>query len=309
MNKQLNIALLVGLAAMSTINVAHADSNGRGFYLGAFVGAGRTDNQTVEQSAVAYKKDSEELMHDNIESPWELFVDVKGNTKRGTLGLGGVHVGYEWAANAFNIKPAAELEAFYIGADQESNLRNPAQENGVYTSSGTSEHDGEHVAGDISTYHSIAPGVHQFANKMNTNMGLLMANGIFTYETGLMFKPYVGGGIGLAYVRMTNATSYQTGPGGLELINGSGSDPVNHFNSKTRDSDVAFAAQAKVGLRAEFDSHWSAFAEYRYLRVASSDFTFGDTSYPGDHVATSSWKLKNDSMDFHMGLAGISYAF
>jgi len=295
--------------AMSGISSAYADSNGRGLYLGAFAGAGKTDNQTVKQSAVAYKRDNEELMHDNLESPWDLFVDVKGNVKRDTLGLGGVHVGYEWAANAFNIKPAAELEAFYIGADQESNLRNPAQENGVYTSSGTSEHDGEHVAGDISAYHSIAPGVHQFANKMNMNMGLVMANGIFTYETQSMFKPYVGAGIGLAYIRMTSATSYQTGPGGQELINGAGSGPVNHFNSKTHDSDVAFASQAKVGVRAEIDSHWSAFAEYRYLRVASSSFTFGDTNYPGFHVETSDWKVKNDSMDFHVGIAGIEYAF
>ena len=106
-----------------------------------------------------------------------------------------------------------------------------------------------------------------------------------------------------------NAKSYQTRPSGVELINGAGTGPVNHFNSEKHDAVVAFTEQAKVGIRAEIDTHWSAFAEYRYLHVESSQYKFGSTDYPGYHVETSHWKVENDGMNLHAGLVGVQYAF
>ena len=294
--------VLLAMLVMTGIQHASAESQGRGFYMVAFAGAGTTDNQGIEQTATAYKRG--ELAHDVNNDPWNLLVDVKGNAKRETLGLGGAHVGYEWAANSFNVKPAAELEAFYLGAKQYAHLANTEQEDGVWVSTANG-----HETGEVSEHHSIAAGVHQFSNKMHMNMGLIMVNGIFTYETNGIFKPYVGAGLGLAYINMSSAKSYQTGPGGVELINGAGTGPVNHFNSEKHDADVAFAEQAKVGIRAEIDSHWSAFAEYRYLHVESSQYKFGSTDYPGYHVETSHWKVENDGMNLHAGLVGIQYAF
>ncbi len=287
---------------MAGMQNASADSQGRGLYIGAFAGAGATSKQGVEQLATAYKRG--ELAHDDNNDPWDLLVDVKGRAKQQSAGLGGAHVGYEWAANALNIKPAAELEAIYLGANQYAHLANSEQENGVWVSSAHG-----HDAGEISEHHSIAAGVHQFANKMHMNMGLLMANGIFSYDEHSVLKPYVGAGLGLAYIHMTHAKSYQTGPGGIELIDGPDSDPVNHFNADRHDAYVAFAEQAKLGVRAEFDAHWSAFAEYRYLHVESSNFKFGNTDYPGHHVETSHWKVQNDGMNLHAGLIGLEYAF
>jgi opacity protein-like surface antigen len=158
-----------------------------------------------------------------------------------------------------------------------------------------------------------AAGDHRFADKWKTNMAVFMANGVFTYETYSTLKPYVGAGIGFAYINQTGATSLQTSPATsgspYELVSG-GTDPVNHFNSRTHASDYALAAQAKLGLRAEFDKHWSAFAEYRYLYVDSAEYTFGSTSYmPTGHSPTSNWTVKSDFMDFHTGLVGVDYSF
>jgi len=294
--------VLFAMLVITGIQHANAESKGRGFYMGAFAGAGTTDNQDLKQTATAYKRG--ELAHDVNNDPWDLLVDVKGNTKRNSLGLGGAQMGYEWAANSFNVKPAAELEAFYLGANQYAHLTNAEQEDGVWVSTANG-----HEAGELSEHHSIAAGVHQFANKMHMNMGLLMANGVFTYETNKVFKPYFGAGLGLAYINMTSARSYQTGPGGVELIDGPGTGAVIHFNSEKHDADVALAEQAKIGVRAEFDSHWSAFAEYRYLLVESSNYKFGSTDYPGHHVETSHWKVENDGMNLHAGLVGLQYAF
>jgi opacity protein-like surface antigen len=123
-----------------------------------------------------------------------------------------------------------------------------------------------------------------------------------------MFKPYVGGGLGFAYVNVTNASSVQTGPGGIEHEIGGG-QVINHFNSKTNASDYAFAGQFKLGLRAEVDKHWSAFAEYKYVYVDSTKFTFGNTNYPGTHAPTTNWQVNNDSMSFNTAVAGIEYSF
>ena len=306
MNKKLNIALLVGLAAMSTINVAQADE-GRGFYVGAFGGAGRTDNQDVQQTGTAHKYGAFSNIGTAL-SPiypgdFDLHVDVKGNAKRSTSGLAGIKAGYEWASTSSNIKPAFELEAMYLGANQNSNLVNPNTE--VVTTLATGDNL---TAITDAVAEGYSAGNHRFENHMNMNMGLFMANGVFTYETGSMFKPYVGAGVGLAIVHMSGATSYQTSPHGDPYEMSQGTTPVNHFNSKTNSNDYAIAGQVKLGLRAEINKNLSAFVEYRYLHINSTEFTYGSTVY-SDHAPTDNWIYKNGAMDFNNGLVGIEYAF
>ena len=292
MNKKIIASLLMTIG-VSTVNLAHADE-GRGIYLGAFGGAGRTDNQDVEQTGTAHK------------TGFDLLVDVKGKVERDTSGLIGAHVGYEWASTSSNIKPAIELELMYTEADQKSNLVNPNDERMAnITLTGSALTDAQVAVADYSA------GNHRFFNQMNMKMALFMANGVFTYDTDSMFKPYIGAGLGLAVVRMTGATSYQTNPHGdpYEVTSDPSHEIVNHFNSKTTANDFAFAGQIKLGVRAEINKHVSAFAEYRYLYVDSTDFTFGSTVYPGGHSPTDNWNVKNDSMGLHNGLVGIEYAF
>ena len=288
------------MLGVSAINLAHADE-GRGFYLGAFGGAGRTDSQDVEQTGVAHKRGT----FNGGLTDFDLLVDVKGTAKRDTSGLAGVQLGYEWAPIASGIKPAFEIEMMYLSADQNSNLVNPNTE----LVSNTTATGGALDLIDAAVEAHYGAGEHKFENHMKMNMGVLMANGVFTYETNSMFKPYAGVGVGLALVHMAGATSFQTSPvDGSQYEMSQGTTPVNHFNSKTNSNDYAFAGQVKLGLRAEITKNISAFAEYRYLHINSTEFTYGSTVYP-DHPPTDNWNYKNSAMDFHNGLVGIQYAF
>lgn len=335
--------LLTILGVLTSTTVAFADE-GRGFYIGGFAGAGRSDNQNVEQTGTAHKYgDNGGYGYGGHNYDFDLAVDVKGAAKRDTAGLGGVQLGYEWGTTSFGIKPAIELEAYYVGADQKSNLSNPNDEvvtlrstapdsytnlsdthyGGVDQPANTPDYNylvGANSSvktasfqGAIQEYanHHYGAGDHRFENKMKMDAGVFMANAVLTYETDFILKPYIGAGIGFAVSHMNDASSRQTSPAGAtgyEMSGGDGGVPVNHFNSRTSAYDVSFASQVKLGVRAQMDKHISVFAEYRYLHVQASDYTFGSTVYP-DHSATDNWNYKSDSMDFHNALAGIQYAF
>jgi len=299
-----NKILAASLITIGLIANAQAEDGGRGIYFGAFGGAGRTDSQDVQQTGVAHKRGDYGIpgLQD-----FDLLVDVKGKAKRDTAGLVGAHVGYEWAATSFRVKPALELEAFYLGADHNADLANSNTEVVANTSA---------TGGDLDDIHSAVEahygaGEHRFRNHMNLDMGVFMANGVFSYETGSILKPYVGAGMGVALLRMSGASSIQTSPASTdascEITNTTGGC-VNHFNSNNKSNDFAFAAQVKLGLRAEMDKHWSSFAEYRYLWVDSTEYTFGSTVY-ADHSPTNNWNYKSDSMGIHNALVGVEYAF
>ena len=299
MNKKIIASLLMAIG-VSAFNLAYADE-GRGIYVGAFGGVGRSDNQDVEQTGVAHKRGDYAV---SGYADFDLKVDVKGKAKRDTSGLGGVHVGYEWATTSFKVKPAVELELMYMSSKQESDLANPNTE--VISNIGTIS--GGHADPTDLVAEHYAGGEHRFRNSMDMNMGLLMVNGLMTYDSESIFKPYVGAGVGLALINMNSAVSYQTNPSGPIEQTSDTHENVNHFNSKTHSTDYAFAGQLKLGVRAEITKNVYAFAEYRYLYVSSTDYTFGSTVYTG-HAPTDNWNVKNESMGLHNGLVGVEYAF
>jgi len=310
MGKKIICQLLLAAGIISGASLAHADDNdGRGYYVGAFAGIGRTDNQDIRQTGTAYKYGS---LYNAGYSDFDVHVDVNGNAQRDTAGLGGIHGGYEWAATSWGIKPAIEIEAYYLHSDQKSDLANANGE--IFTVAGTNT---VIVPGTTSGFNNsfqtavvdhYAADEHRFANSMKLNGAVFMANGVFTYETHSMIKPYVGVGVGFAYLNMSSAQSLQTSPasGSYEMA---GPVPVNHFNSNQEDSTFVFAAQTKLGLRAALSEKISAFGEYRLLHLDSADYTFGSTNYPGLHSPTSVWNVSNGSMNIQNIVVGIDYAF
>jgi hypothetical protein len=64
----------------------------------------------------------------------------------------------------------------------------------------------------------------------------------------------------------------------------------------------------KLVLLADIDKNRSNFAEYRYLSVDSTDYTFGSAVY-AEHSLTNNWNLMSDSMGIHNGLVGVEYVF
>jgi len=296
MNKLLaSILVISGLLSSAA---SYAETSGRGLYLGAFAGAGRSNGDEVSQTGTAYANRS--VIYPTGEE-YRLPVDVSGKLKDDNFGLGGVSVGYEWATVGM-VKPALEFEALYLSGDQKANLKNKRDEVGI-----------SRIGNEPLPDETVYAGNHTFKDSFDMRSFALMVNGVLGFETGTMFTPYAGAGIGMAKVKMKNSRSAQTCKFYTDVnptcsLEMSGNQVVNHFNSDDSDSDYVFAAQAKLGVRAEFTKNVSMFAEYRYLRLNSADYKFGRTAYD-THLETDPWKVKTDATDLHFGLVGVQYAF
>ena len=285
------MCLAVGLTTVNTLQAA--EKTQRGLYLGLFGGGSTSDSSDFTQSGVAFKR----VPIDDYN--YNLNVDVKGSSGSQTGALGGLHVGYEFleipmgnAYSGWGLRPAVELEGYYLATSKSGNLSNPQTELGVPVG--------------VGDYHNIAAGSHVFKDSFNLDSGVLLANSVFTFKTPWANNifPYVGGGVGAAITSVSGADSAQYGPGVPEL-----SPYINHFNSNTNASSSSFATQAKVGVRAEILDHVAVFAEYRYLYVSATNYTFGSTVYPGIHSETSAWDSHFGSTNFHSGVLGIDYGF
>lgn len=281
--------------AMGTVD----DKTTRNLYLGAFGGWTSFFNTSINQSAVAYNRIGEHFQGHStatIEN-YDLFVNVDGKVDANIGGLAGLHAGYKWnevlIGNGSNweLLPAVELEGYYLGTKMGGILSNPQLESSILDN------------GEASSSHSIDPELHVFSNSFNSNMGVFLANAVFTFKSPNSNKilPFIGGGIGVAYNSISQANSAQIGPY-TEY-----SPYINHFNSDTSVSSTNFAAQAKAGLRAELAEHISLFGQYMYLYVSPSSYTFGSTNYPSEHVATTDWKVRLGSMNVQSAVFGIDY--
>ena len=262
-------SLVLGFLSM---NLSHAaEQKQRGLYIGVFGGGSASENTDMTQSGVAFHEPPEN-------------VSVQGTSQLKTGAIGGSHLGYEWAeiriggSSGWGLFPAVEVEGYYLGTSETGGLANSQPEP------------------------TIPVGHHAFTDSSNLNMGVLLANSIFTFKTPWFKKilPYVGGGIGGAITSISNANSAQTAP--------TAEPGINHFNSNPNASSSSFAAQGKIGLRAEVLEHLSLFAEYRYLYVAAANYTFGSTVY-SSHVPTTDWNTHYGSMGFNTGIFGIEYGF
>ena len=110
---------------------------------------------------------------------------------------------------------------------------------------------------------------------------------------------YVGGGVGSAFMSVHGASSLQVAP----VENG-----VDHFNSGTNSSCWSFATQAKAGARFALTNHVSLFAEYRFLYLGSTEYTFGSTQYP-THAPTTPWNVHLGGIAEHLAVGGIQFNF
>jgi opacity protein-like surface antigen len=301
LNNKILISTLLALGLTGINSLQAAEKTQTGFYLGGFGGGGTSDNDDFSQSGVAYKRTGgSQGAYKDSGLNGNLLVDVTGHSDSKTSAMGGLHVGYEFSSISFGgnqsgwqLRPAVELEGYYLGSSMSGNLSNNNNEPVVNSSD--------------PALTNIAASEHKFTDSFNLNMGVLLANSIFNLKTPWSSKilPYIGGGIGGAITSLSGANSTQT-QGGEHTPYESN---TNHFNSNTNASGSAFAAQAKAGIRAEIIDHVSVFAEYRYLHVTESNYTFGSTEYGNQHAQTSNWNVGLGSMNFHTGVFGMRYEF
>lgn len=225
-------------------------------YIGGFGGGLYSNSPGLTQTGTAF-------FAEDVGGP--LAVDARGHSRKTSSGFGGAQIGYEWlqcpiniGCSNWNVTPGAELEAFFYRHTKKGDLINatdPAR---------LPEHD--------------------FRDTFPMNVGVYLVNAVFSLNSCSLwnFTPYIGGGIGAANIWIRKAKSDQVSPPELG---------INHFNSKRSDSDWAFAAQAKAGLRYNICNRVHIFGEYRFLFVDSSCYNFGSTVYP-THAPTSTWNVK-----------------
>lgn len=111
-------------------------------------------------------------------------------------------------------------------------------------------------------------------NVTNTNV---MLNGFYDFNTGTWFTPYVGLGIGGAFVS---------------------GDDIRTVNTRTlNDDEVKFAFQGIAGASAALDRNWALTLDYRYLRTPNVEYksNLNDTA-----------RTENAS---HNILVGVRYTF
>lgn len=235
----------------------------RGAYFGLFGGwAGLGSSSTTQLGTVFFP--------DALGGP--LSVQATGRTNTRSVGLVGAHFGHEWSYGSY-LLPALEIEGLYLSrAQQRATLNNPT---------------------------TRLP-EHTFDDTFAMSTSVVLANVVVGFRTPYQsVTPYVGGGIGAAYVSMKEATSVQTNPAEVG---------INHFNSGPDSSAWTFAAQAKAGVRLALGNSAYVFGEYRYLYVGSADQTFGPTVDP-THAATSQWGVRFGDTSYQMAVGGVGLNF
>ena len=240
-------------------------------YIGVFGGGGSVASGDLHQEGTAFLGDME---------GGPLAVNGKGKFNSSSEWLVGGHVGYQWPARSFNhvspnwtFVPATELEGYYMGGPT---IEGYDQNNDTTR---LLEHD-FHVTYPLHTGVFL---VNAILNANHANFG--------------KFHPYIGVGAGAAVLSITGANATQKTP----------AEPgINHYNSRTNDTSLAFAAQPKIGVSFDVSQNTKMFVEYRFLYLSASDFTFGSTVYP-THAATSHWNVNIGSQYYNLGTIGIQY--
>lgn len=266
-----SLATTFALVSISAINSLTAwnccqSESENRFYVGAFGGQLYSDTNKMQQYGTAFFLEAQ---------GGPLPVIAEGNLNKTEPGFGGIQFGYEMSkpsSSCWSLATAGELEVFFFNQKKNGHLINQ-------TVIGLPEHD--------------------FANSFHLDSTVILTNVVLSVKTDSLFgfTPYVGGGIGAARLSISKADSLQMDP--LEA-------GINHFNSNRSDSNWAFAAQAKAGLRYNFCESFHIFAEYRYLYVDSSNYILGATNYT-THAPTSPWNIKLKETNYNAFAIGFQF--
>lgn len=263
------LALLV-LNTMSSLGADECYSGCNRVYIGVFGGELFSNSPEMRQTGTAFFLEA---------AGGPLAVDARGDSNSTSPGFGGVQLGYAWSqcpytigCTNWSITPAIEAEAFFYSETKRGDLINLAQTR-------LDEHD--------------------FHDSFSLDTGVYVANAVFILNNPCFgrFAPYAGVGIGAAHRSARHADSLQVSPPEAG---------VNHFNSKVNDADWSLAAQAKAGVQYCFCDYLRIFAEYRYVSIDPTTYTFGSTVAPG-HAATTAWDVDLGRTSYNGFVFGIQY--
>lgn len=260
------LALSASVAYSGAMGAESINSPGK-VYVGVFGGGGAVNSTDISQFGTAYYLEL---------AGGPLAVNAFGTAESSSMGMVGGHIGYAWGNNMglhLPITPAVELEGYYMGGAQLE-------------------------AHDFSNDTARLP-EHDFLVTYPLKTGVFLVNAVLNANDSVFgrFRPYVGVGIGSAVVSISGATATQLSP----------PEPgINHYNADPNDKAVTFAAQPKIGVHVDLSPRTRVFAEYRYLYLSQTSYTFGSTVVSG-HVATSPWQVSINPQHYNMGTIGIDF--
>lgn len=261
--------VFAGEAAMPASVAPVATDTSQNFYVGVFGGEAKMNSLDFSQLGTAYFTEAE---------GGPLSVNASGDSKSDSTSMYGAHIGFIWPHDhvdgSFSISPAIELEGYTM--------------------------DDIKIEGDaINNTNPMRLPEHDFYDSYPIKSNVFLVNAVFNVNYYEKFTPYVGIGIGSGVESISNATSTQVDPP---------EENINHYNSDGDSTAVAFAVQPKIGARFNLTDHIHIFAEYRYLYLSDTSYTFGSTVYP-THAETSPWDTKIDSQHYNMGVIGAELSF
>lgn len=261
---------LLGLTTTAFANHAPITSatiaNPGKIYIGVFGGYGASNKFNAKQFGTAFYTEAE---------GGPLAVNAFGSLNSESAGFFGAQLGFQapdvlpYPCSPWSLGPAVEFEGYTMG-------------NKTFNA-------------DLMNDTTRLP-EHDFSVSYPMSRNVYLVNGVVNFNHPcLLVHPYIGVGIGSAVLRISGADATQISPPEVG---------VNHYNQSDSDSMSTFAGQLKLGLSYDVNQYVSVFADYRWLYLAGTKFTFGSTVAPG-HVATSSWQVNLDAQRYNMGNIGI----
>lgn len=238
-------------------------------YVGIFGGGGSSSNFNASQFGTAYFAEI---------NGGPLAVNAFGHVNRHSAAFFGAQLGYQ-------------VQEIFANSSAEWRLGSAAELEG-YTTNKSS------FSGNLNN-NTVRLQEHDFLVSYPMRRTVFLANAILNFNSSrFLIHPYIGFGIGNAVIRISGAKAMQINPTEAG---------VNHYNSDTSDTTSTFAGQIKLGLGYDINKYFSIFAEYRWLYLASTQFTFGSTVY-ADHVETSSWQVKMNAQKYNLGTIGLRFS-
>jgi len=244
----------------------------KGFYFGAFGGASFVEVTNTQKGAALYSGTATPV---ETPSTYSINVNAKGTSPTLTLGMGGLHFGYEWKQKSNKnlwLNPAVEIESYYFAYQMDSFLDNQA------------------TPDDID--------FHYFENFLPTRNFGYTANLVLALENKYL-TPYVAVGFGQQFIWINNAYSEQIEP----------YENINHFNGNTNANTMSCAVLAKAGFRRTCWDHYRFFAEYRMIYNSKVNFELGPTQPTAavNHRPTTLWQVGFDNSIFNTVSFGVDF--
>lgn len=217
---------------------AHATEAGSGEQIGIYVGA-KIGGSIVNMNSRKFGQDAGSMVYAGDTFSWGNEAKGMGD-KSGTAIGGGLNFGYDLNKRV----------GLPVRVELDYTIRDRAGKSNSIDTTWAVELNGTPIPGGMA---------NSIDMKTSVKLQTIMFNGWFDIPTGTSFKPYVGGGIGVAFIDFKTSASEDGGA------------PI------TRSKDISnFAWSLGAGLGYEITSNWTVDLGYSYINAGEAKAYFSE---------------------------------